>query len=139
MPEPPPFWCGRSCRRTSMAAHWSSRVLCWRWSSIGVGRCERSAARSSFTSAASALAPGVVAGSRRARPLACPGSSCTAYVVRSPANLVGSGVPERVAMNATGHKTRSALDRYNVVSTSDLSDAAGRLADYLDDLRTTWN
>ena len=54
-------------------------------------------------------------------------------------NLVGSGVPERVAMNATGHKTRSALDRYNVVSTSDLSDAAGRLADYLDDLRTTWN
>jgi hypothetical protein len=42
-------------------------------------------------------------------------------------------------MNATGHKTRRALDRYNVVSTSDLSDAAGRLADYLDDLRTTWN
>ena len=64
---------------------------------------------------------------------ACEAAGCPGMLIHdmrrsAVRGLVRAGVPEKTAMQITGHRTRSVFDRYFIIAESDVKTALGKLA-----------
>ena len=66
---------------------------------------------------------------RACREAGCPGRLVHDLRRRAVKKLVDAGIPEKVAMTVTGHRTRAVFDRYHIVSEVDVIKAIEKLAE----------